>query len=199
MRAYIEALLRYFDFSGRSSRSEFWLFNLFWFLEMAGLVIVAGAAGTTTEAQKPYDLLLSLVIFAHVIPALAIQVRRLHDIGRSGWWVLISLVPLGVIAALVWQCTESMPGANPYGPNPRDRALRVGPKSGSPAPAPVPPSPVLSPASPVPPPARADADLRAGQFEQLERLSALWKSGAIDDDEFKQMKARILGTSQQQS
>jgi uncharacterized membrane protein YhaH (DUF805 family) len=59
----------------------------------------------------------SLAIF---IPSLAVCVRRLHDIGRSGWWYLIGLIPvIGWILLIVWFCTDSQPGANKWGPNPK--------------------------------------------------------------------------------
>ena len=60
----------------------------------------------------------SLAMF---IPGLAVSVRRLHDIGRSGWWLLLSLIPLvGAIILIIWYCTDSQPGANQYGSNPKE-------------------------------------------------------------------------------
>lgn len=100
---------RYFDFSGRSCRSEYWWFYLFCVLAFAVLLIVDTGFGVMTR-------IFNLAIF---IPVLAVLVRRLHDIDRSGWWLLISLIPLvGVIILLVWLCTRGTTGDNRFGPDP---------------------------------------------------------------------------------
>ncbi|MFN3568205.1 MAG: DUF805 domain-containing protein [Caldimicrobium sp.] len=63
----------------------------------------------------------SFYMFATLLPYLAVTVRRLHDVGKSGWWILISLVPfIGLIWLLVLLCTDSQPGENKYGPNPKE-------------------------------------------------------------------------------
>ena len=80
------------------------------------LGVIAGLLNVPALVYLAY--LWSLAVF---IPSLAVSVRRLHDIGRSGWWLLLSLIPLvGAIILIIWYCTDSQPGANQYGPNPKE-------------------------------------------------------------------------------
>lgn len=102
---------RYVDFSGRSSRSAYWYWVLFAFLVSLGASVLDQIIGTGFVIGG----LLSLALF---LPGLAVLVRRLHDVGRSGWWVLILLLPLiGFIVILVFALTESQP-PNEWGPAP---------------------------------------------------------------------------------
>lgn len=102
----------YCNFSGRASRSEFWWFQLFGILLSA--VIFPLVASDSTFGHIIYY----LVCFALVLPSLGLTVRRLHDIGKSGWWIFISLIPLiGAIILLYWECLESQ-SDNEYGPVP---------------------------------------------------------------------------------
>ncbi|MDW9525877.1 DUF805 domain-containing protein [Sinorhizobium meliloti] len=96
MTAYINAMGRYFAFSGRSTRAQFWYYHLVLLgLAAVGILIDAAIAG-----GQP---LVSLIIIAHYIPSLAITVRRLHDADISGWLVLLCLVPgLGIIAFIAY-------------------------------------------------------------------------------------------------
>ena len=105
----IEAGFRnYVDFSGRASRSEFWYWNLFLLLAQLVLAIVDYATGI--------GVLTALFALATLIPNIAVQVRRLHDIDRSGWFVLIGLIPLvGIIIVIVWWCQLGTPGPNRFG------------------------------------------------------------------------------------
>lgn len=93
---------QYAGFSGRARRSEYWYWVLF----------------TLLWCWIPLlNILLALIFF---IPGLAVAVRRLHDTGRTGWWLLISLVPvIGGIVLLIFYCTDSQIGENQYGPNPK--------------------------------------------------------------------------------
>lgn len=103
---------KYATFSGRACRSEFWWFCLF--NALAGGVI--SAIGLAVEMP----LLSSLYSVLVFLPGLAVAIRRLHDIGKSGWMYLIALIPLvGTIWLLVLYCTDSQPGANEYGENPK--------------------------------------------------------------------------------
>ncbi|MTB52340.1 DUF805 domain-containing protein [Lewinella sp. W8] len=112
------ALSKYAQFTGRSRRSEYWYFFLVnlvvgWALQGLGIAtdigLLAGLAGLWSLAM--------------LIPGIAVGVRRLHDTGRSGWWLLIALVPLiGAILLIVWFATDSAPGSNEYGPNPKTGA-----------------------------------------------------------------------------
>jgi uncharacterized membrane protein YhaH (DUF805 family) len=112
------ALRRYAEFSGRSRRKEYWFFTLFnflvtFFLSITDVVLGLGAID--------FGLLSGLYSLAVLIPSIAVTIRRLHDTGRSGWWLLIVLVPiLGIIALLVFMMLDSDPGPNQYGMNPKE-------------------------------------------------------------------------------
>lgn len=99
---------KYATFSGRARRSEFWYFALFLFLlDIIPVWIVF-----------PYYV--GIIGLAMLIPSLAVSVRRLHDTGRSGVYLLFALIPLvGAILLIIWACEDSQPGANEYGPNPK--------------------------------------------------------------------------------
>ena len=113
---------RYAQFSGRARRSEYWYFYLFYVLIVIGLAIVDGISGTR-NATAGVGLFSGVFGLAMLIPSLAVSVRRLHDTGRSGWWLLIALVPvIGAIVLLVFVLLESAPGANQYGANPKEVA-----------------------------------------------------------------------------
>ena len=102
MKYFLYCLQHYADFNGRARRSEYWYFALF-------NLIISFVIGFTFG------------VIAVFIPGLAVSVRRLHDIGRSGWWLLLSLIPLvGSIILIIWCCFDSQPGANQYGSNPKE-------------------------------------------------------------------------------
>jgi len=117
----------YANFSGRARRSEYWYFALCNFLISMILYIPLIATGALSGNEEPdtsfflFCGLLVLYSLAIMIPSLAVAVRRLHDIGKSGWYYLVSLIPLvGGIILLVWFFTEGDPGSNQWGPNPKD-------------------------------------------------------------------------------
>lgn len=111
---------RFADFEGRASRSEYWYFALFNFVAFFGVGMIAGILGTISPKLSMIVMgILSLFMIALLIPSLALTVRRLHDTGKSGWMLLLGLIPLvGPIILLVFYVTESTPGLNEYGPNP---------------------------------------------------------------------------------
>ncbi|MFE1312136.1 DUF805 domain-containing protein [Streptomyces sp. NPDC058755] len=112
MSYFIEALKKYAVFSGRARRKEYWLFMLFAWIIYIALAAIAAVAHTPA-------IVAIAVVF--LLPALAVTVRRLHDTGRSGWMILIGIVPLiGSIVLLVFYCSDSQAGANKYGPNPKE-------------------------------------------------------------------------------
>ncbi|MFJ8860946.1 DUF805 domain-containing protein [Streptomyces sp. NPDC102451] len=112
MNWYLAVLKNYAGFSGRARRKEYWMFALFNFIA----AVVLGAIGLAIDSQVPYYIYLLAVL----IPSLAVAVRRLHDTGRSGWWILIAFVPLvGGIILLVFLCLEGAHEANEYGANPK--------------------------------------------------------------------------------
>ncbi|HEX7348721.1 MAG TPA: DUF805 domain-containing protein [Rhodanobacteraceae bacterium] len=114
MNWYFEVLKKYFDFSGRARRKEYWMFTLFNIIAIVILLIIGMliAHGRGVALVWLYEL-------AVLLPSLGVAVRRLHDTGRSGWWILISLVPLvGGIILFVFTVLDSVPD-NQYGPNPK--------------------------------------------------------------------------------
>jgi len=119
---------RYADFSGRASRSEYWYFALFYLLiliPVAALIFIGMDMTSITSAEPSMSMigkiglgLLGVAILAMIIPSLAVTIRRLHDIGRSGWWYLIAFIPFGTLVLFVFSLLESQPGRNKWGPNP---------------------------------------------------------------------------------
>ncbi|MFB9237326.1 DUF805 domain-containing protein [Plantactinospora siamensis] len=115
------ALTQYAGFSGRARRSEYWWFFLF----TAVVGIIAGLLddvfGTNFGSRPGSSGVISLIVtLALLLPGLAVGVRRLHDTNRSGWWILIGLIPLvGGIVLLVFFILDGTRGSNQYGPDPK--------------------------------------------------------------------------------
>ncbi|MFZ4541143.1 MAG: DUF805 domain-containing protein [Rickettsiales bacterium] len=113
---------KYATVSGRAARSEFWFWVLFVFLGSLILGIIDGilfgvvdAAGQS-KGSGPLGLVFSL---ATLIPYICVGARRMHDVNRSGWWILINLIPIiGWIVFIVWAATKGTTGDNRYGPDP---------------------------------------------------------------------------------
>ena len=118
MNWYLKCLKQYADFSGRARRKEYWMFCLFNFIIALVLGFIDGFLGLKTEMGiGVLGLIYSIAVF---IPGLAVAVRRLHDISKSGWWYFIILVPIaGAIILLVWFCTEGKRNSNDWGPDPK--------------------------------------------------------------------------------
>ncbi|QGQ27077.1 DUF805 domain-containing protein [Gimesia benthica] len=118
MNWYLTVLKKYAEFSGRARRKEYWMFALMNFL-ISILISIVGAVIGDTDGLIAVSLsgVYALFIF---IPSLAVTVRRLHDTNKSGWWILISLVPLiGGLVLLIFMVIDSDPNENAYGPNPK--------------------------------------------------------------------------------
>ncbi|MDR2863221.1 MAG: DUF805 domain-containing protein [Puniceicoccales bacterium] len=114
MNWYLAVLKKYAVFSGRARRKEYWQFFLFYVLVIVALSILSGILATIVPALAIVgSLLVSLYYLATLLPLIGVSIRRLHDTGRSGWWVLISPV------ALFFSLQDSQPGDNQYGPNPK--------------------------------------------------------------------------------
>lgn len=106
------ALSKYATFSGRSRRSEYWWFALFNFL-----VSLVGAGIDVAIGKNLFQFVVALAL---LLPNLAVLVRRLHDTNRSGWWILIGLIPLvGAIVLIVFAVQDSQPGTNRFGDSPK--------------------------------------------------------------------------------
>jgi uncharacterized membrane protein YhaH (DUF805 family) len=114
MNWYLDVLKnKYATFDGRARRKEYWMFFLVNLIISLVLGFIEGIFG----GPGLLGLLYSLAV---LIPSIAVTVRRLHDTGRSGWWILIGLIPvIGWIVLLVFMLMDSQPGSNQYGPNPK--------------------------------------------------------------------------------
>lgn len=127
MNYYLSALKNYAIFSGRSRRSEYWyftLFNIIFSLVAMMLDRLLGSGFTINTFNGPlvlpYGYCYLIYVLIVLVPGLAVMVRRLHDVGKSGWFFLISFIPIaGAIWLLVLMCTDSVAGPNKYGLNPK--------------------------------------------------------------------------------
>ena len=118
--AVVSVLSKYADFTGRARRSEYWYFALFTMLISMVLGLLAGIAGDGV-LSKIITGISGLVSLGLLVPGLAVCWRRLHDIGKSGAFYFLGLIPLvGAIILIVWFCQDSQPGTNQYGPNPKE-------------------------------------------------------------------------------
>ena len=122
------ALKNYAVFTGRARRKEFWMFALLNFLITICFYVCffLGTAITAMGEDGAFivviaNILLILWNLFALIPVIAVTVRRLHDIGKSGWFFLLHLIPCGIgtLILLVFMCMDSQPGDNQYGPNPK--------------------------------------------------------------------------------
>jgi uncharacterized membrane protein YhaH (DUF805 family) len=110
-------LKKYADFTGRSSRKEYWLFHLVFVALALGFAVLAVAASPEVAAVTLMVALLGLIV-----PLIAVQVRRFHDQGKSGWFAALNLIPyVGSFVVLVFMLFDGMPGPNAYGPDPKER------------------------------------------------------------------------------
>lgn len=122
MSWYLNALKKYAVFSGRARRKEYWFFCLghiivFLAIEVLQQIAISNYNFNLLDTYNMIALIYSLAI---AIPSIAVCVRRLHDVGRKGTWLLISLVPIiGTIVLVVWMCTDGDAGENEYGPDPK--------------------------------------------------------------------------------
>ncbi len=106
---------KYCDFNGRARRSEYWWFCLCNFVLSYVVNLIGGLISPTVGM-----VLTCIVTLGLLLPGLGVCVRRLHDIGKSGWLVLLALIPLvGAIILIVWFCKDSDRGSNAYGPSPK--------------------------------------------------------------------------------
>ena len=97
MSGYTNAMRRYFEFGGRSSRSEFWFFVLFYIII---IVLAAVLDAVIFGSQGGIGILYGIVALAHLVPAIAVSVRRLHDTDRTGWWVLVFFLAPIIVAVI---------------------------------------------------------------------------------------------------
>jgi uncharacterized membrane protein YhaH (DUF805 family) len=101
----------YVNFRDRASRSEYWYWILF--------VIIADAVAGIIDAALDIHVVTSVFGLVTLIPNITVAIRRLHDLDRTGWWILIGFIPLvGWIVLLIWYCTRGTAGSNRFGPDP---------------------------------------------------------------------------------
>ena len=124
MSWYIAPLKEYAVFSGRARRAEYWYFTLFnallslIFCGVSLAVLRASGVDEVSIASDAYGITV-LLCLPLLLPAIAVSVRRLHDTGKSGWWLLLSLVPFISLILLIFYCLDSEPGENVYRANPK--------------------------------------------------------------------------------
>ncbi|NEB94120.1 DUF805 domain-containing protein [Streptomyces bauhiniae] len=112
MHWYVDVLKKYAVFSGRARRQEYWMFTLF--------SLIISIVLTILDNALDINFLAGIYALAVLVPSLAVGVRRLHDTSRSGWWLLLVLIPfVGAIVLIVFFAIEGKPEANEYGPNPK--------------------------------------------------------------------------------
>jgi uncharacterized membrane protein YhaH (DUF805 family) len=113
MNWYLDVLKKYTVFTGRARRTEYWMFVLFNFIISIAIGVVEGMFGSPGYLGLIYSL-------AVLLPGIGVSIRRLHDTNKSGWWLLILLIPLvGTIVLIVFMATDGTPGDNQFGPNPK--------------------------------------------------------------------------------
>jgi len=113
MHWYIDVLKQYFVFDGRAHRTEYWMFTLISFIVSIIIAVVEGVLGIAGFLGGVYSL-------AILCPSLGVGARRLHDTGRSAWWLLLAFIPcLGWLVLIVLFALDSEGGSNDYGPNPK--------------------------------------------------------------------------------
>lgn len=123
MKWYLKVLNHYADFNERASRTEYWMFVLFSIAFAMVATILDNLFGLTV-GELPYGIFYFLYGLGVFIPTLVVGVRRLHDVGKSGWMIFVALIPLiGTIWLFVLLVTDSSPRENQYGANPKEAAV----------------------------------------------------------------------------
>ena len=119
MNWYLKVFKQYLDFSGRARRKEYWMFVLFHFIALFLLMLIDTTIGTTVGEEGIGFFYLVYLVLA-IIPSIAVSVRRLHDLGKSGVWFLINFIPfIGAIWFLILTCMEGQSKPNQWGENPK--------------------------------------------------------------------------------
>lgn len=112
---------KYATFTGRARRKEFWMYFLVVAIIEIALSIILSILGLIGGVFVIIGSFITVLFgLAIIIPTLALWMRRLHDTGKSGWWLLINIIPVvGSIVLLIFALLDSQPGDNKYGPNPK--------------------------------------------------------------------------------
>lgn len=109
-QAVTSGFQNYVTFSGRAARSEYWFWTLF--------SLVVAIVTSILDAVLGLGILQPLSSLALLLPSIAVAARRLHDLDRTGWWLLLAFTGIGIILLIVWDCTKGTTGPNQYGPDP---------------------------------------------------------------------------------
>lgn len=116
---YMKVIRQYANFVGRARRKEYWFFVLFNFIIVFVLAMIDRSTGLHSPGGS-FGLLSGLYSLAVLLPSLGVSIRRLHDTNRTGWWILISLIPLlGFVVLLVFFVSAGTAGTNTYGSDPK--------------------------------------------------------------------------------
>ena len=116
MQWYLAVLRQYAKFDGRAHRPEVWWFTLWSVIVSLALTVVELALDLGNDWAGPLTSVYGLLV---IVPSLAVGARRQHDIGRTGWWQLLLLLPIvGAIIMIVWWAQDGEPGVNEWGPKP---------------------------------------------------------------------------------
>ncbi len=182
MSAYFSAMSQYATFSGRASRAEFWTFTCIYML--GALIIVCFETFVLGIQSGNISVFYALYLLIHTLPAIAVTVRRLHDIDRSGWWWLINLTGIGSLVLLVFMLTPGLPGPNRFGPSPDAFAEPAGQRID-------PYDRGIDPYGYEQAHQRAPAG-HGDPIAEIERLAHLRAAGGLSDAEFEALKARAL-------
>ena len=120
MNWYLKVLRQATDFNGRARRQEYWIFFLFNILFSIAAAILDNILGLAFP-QTGYGPVYVIYALTMLVPGIAVFIRRMHDLGKSGWWFFIAFVPLiGGIWLLILVCTEGNKGPNEYGEDPKE-------------------------------------------------------------------------------
>lgn len=176
MNGYLSAMRSYAAFRGRASRAEYWQFTILTCVVVfVSLAIDSALVSGPNSRSHP---IAGLVVLAHVLPGIAVSVRRLHDTDHSGWFLFINIIPVvGPIVLLIWTCQAGTPGPNQYGDT-------VVPTFQQPE--------VAGLASPT----WGGSLTRRDVIAEIERLAQLKASGSLTEAEFASMKARAIAEGQ---
>ena len=115
MHWFIITLKKYATFSGRAQRAEYWYATLIFVAISFVLGLIDGAMG----APDSVGVLSAIFALGTLLPSLAVSVRRLHDVNRRGWWLLLAFTVVGLIPLIIWSAQDSDSGSNRFGPNPK--------------------------------------------------------------------------------
>ena len=111
-KSIVTCLKKFATFDGRASRSEYWWFQFFYALVAFFAIIIDSMFVDNSLSWGPLEMVSTIILF---LPATAVFARRLHDVNRSGWWMLISITIIGLIPLIIWWATEGTKKNNSYG------------------------------------------------------------------------------------